>query len=76
MKEQIGQVAGQVWSVLGQKGEVELSQLPRFIKQKSEVVYQALGWLAREEKIKYTPKGSKSFIALSDSELGIFKTIN
>ena len=51
MQEQIGRTAGKVWETLGQKGEINMEMLPKVIKEKSEVTFQALGWLAHEGKI-------------------------
>jgi hypothetical protein len=50
MKNKIGEVAGRVWKTLGEKGDI---------------VYQALGWLAREDKINYYQKERRTFVSLS-----------
>jgi hypothetical protein len=76
MKDQVGQTAGKIWKALGQKGEVNVAMLPRMVKEKNDVAYQALGWLAHEGKIIYNKKENKNFVALSESERKIFKTIH
>ena len=76
MKEKIGGVAGEIWQVLGTRGETALTQLPRMVKYKSEVTYQGLGWLAREGKINYTTKAGKTFITLTDTEREIFREVS
>jgi hypothetical protein len=58
---------------LGEKEDVELSKLPQILKEKGEVVYQALGWLAREDKINYHSKEKKTFVSLSYDEREIFR---
>ena len=68
MKEKIGKTAGRIWETLRKKQEINVSQLPRTIKEKSGVTYQALGWLAREDKINYHEKGSRTFVSLTDLE--------
>jgi hypothetical protein len=68
MKEQIGETAGRLWDVLGNKDEVGIAQLPRILKAKSDVTYQALGWLAREDKITYRTKAGKVYVSLSEKE--------
>ncbi len=68
MKEQIGQTAGTIWDTLRSRQEVNLTQMPRVIKEKSPLVYQALGWLARENKIEYVNRGEKTYVTLSESE--------
>ncbi|MDH4222027.1 MAG: winged helix-turn-helix domain-containing protein [candidate division Zixibacteria bacterium] len=68
MKEKIGETAGKVWNILSEKEEVAISQLPKILKEKELLVYQALGWLAREDKIAYQTKGNKIVIRLSEPE--------
>jgi hypothetical protein len=38
-----------------------------------EIVYQALGWLAREDKINYHTEERKTFVSLSHEEREMFK---
>ena len=64
MKTRIGEMAGRVWKTLGEKEEVAVSKLPQILKEKGEIVYQALGWLAREDKIDFRKKGGKTFASL------------
>ena len=73
MRDIIGEEAGRVWKALGKKEEVSLSQLPKMLKSKGEVIYQALGWLAREGKIDYRTKAGKVYVSLSEKELDSFK---
>ncbi len=73
MKEKIIQAAGKTWKTLGEKGEVSIDQLPKTLKEDETVTFQALGWLAREDKINYTTKNSKTFVTLIESELRAFK---
>jgi len=68
MKEKIGEAAGKIWYVLRENEEVAISQFPRMIKEKTFIVHQALGWLAREDKIVYRAKGNKIYVALIESE--------
>ena len=68
MKHGIGETAGRVWEVLKEKKKVEITSLPRRLKEKTVIVYQALGWLAREDKIVYKKAGDKTYVSLSKSE--------
>ncbi len=61
--DSIGIVAGLVWEYLHQKGPVTLSKLAREIDAPRDMVMQGVGWLAREEKIKFQP-GDKSKLIL------------
>ena len=68
-QEKVGNVAGQLWQLLQDKQEANVASLPRMLKEKSPVVYQALGWLAREDKLVYRSEGEKTFVSLLTSEL-------
>ena len=57
MKKIIGEMAGRVWKTLGEKDEVAVSRLPQILKEKGEIVYQALGWLDREGRNRFPQKG-------------------
>ena len=73
MKNKIGEIAGKIWNILGEKEDVEILKLPQILKEKGEIVYQALGWLAREDKINYHSKEKKTFVSLSYDECEVFK---
>jgi hypothetical protein len=64
MREKIGVTAGKLWETLRENKEVNVSQLPKILKDKPVVVYQALGWLAREDKINYRTEGAKIYVSL------------
>ena len=72
MKEKVIETAGKTWRYLGQNGQTNVAQLPKALKEKDEVVLQALGWLAREDKIDYTIKNRRSFVALVEKEVKAF----
>ena len=73
MKTRIGEMAGRVWKTLGEKEEVAVLKLPQILREKGEIVFQALGWLAREGKIDFHKKEGKTFVSLSHQEREIFK---
>jgi hypothetical protein len=49
--DQIGDTAGVVWHDLNENGPRTLTQLVKEIDAPRDVIMQALGWLAREDKI-------------------------
>jgi Mn-dependent DtxR family transcriptional regulator len=67
MKAKVGETAGKIWNLLKEKGEVNISQLPRLLNEKSVIVHQALGWLAREDKIEYRTEAGKTYISLTET---------
>ena len=75
MKEAIINAAGKTWQFLGQNGETDVASLSKRLKESDDIVFQSLGWLAREDKIAYTKRSSKTFVSLADSETQIFKMI-
>ena len=75
MNRGIGETAGKVWVVLGEKGELNISQIPRLLKIKPREAYQAVGWLAKEGKIHQEEKDGKAFISLTGEEIEVFKNL-
>ncbi len=55
--EQIGDTAGLVWNCLNQNGPRTLTQLAKDIDAPRDVVMQAIGWLAREDKLSIEEEG-------------------
>ena len=74
MKDRIIEAAGKTWRFLGQNGEVNVDQLPKVLKEKEPVIFQALGWLAREDKLNYTIKNRRTFVSLVEDELQAFNS--
>ena len=57
MIDSIGNTAGKVWKYLEEKGEANLSQLKKGVKADPNLILQAIGWLAREDKLLIEQKG-------------------
>ena len=75
MKDRIIETAGRSWRLLGQKGEISVADLAKLLNEKNEVAYQALGWLAREDKVSYSDKNGKTFVSLIESEIQAFQGV-
>lgn len=75
MKDKVIETAGKTWRYLGQNGETNVSQLSKVMKEKSDLVLQALGWLAREDKIHYTTKNRRIFVSLVENETKAFNSL-
>lgn len=75
MKEKVIETVGKVWRFLGQNGQTNVSQLAKSLKEKDELVFQALGWLAREDKIEYTVKNRRTFVSLVENEVRAFNAV-
>lgn len=68
MKEKIGKTAGKIWDILQKEDEIAISKIPKMMDEKAAVVQQALGWLAREDKIEYRQEANRTLISLAESE--------
>jgi hypothetical protein len=61
---EIGQTAGEVWQVLSSKGPQTIAKLVKEIDAPRDTVMQALGWLAREDKIEIEEDGRTRTVLL------------
>jgi len=68
MKEKIGKTAGKIWDILQKEEAVAISKFPKMLDEKTVVVQQALGWLAREDKIDYRQQANRTLVSLKESE--------
>ena len=57
MIQAIGETAGKVWQFLNDKGEANIIQLMKGVEADSSLIFQSLGWLAREDKLLIDKKG-------------------
>jgi hypothetical protein len=63
--EQIGDTAGVVWHHLHENGPLSVTQLTKDIDAPRDVIMQAIGWLAREDKLSIEEEGrSKKVVSL------------
>ncbi len=65
--EIIGNWAGAVWEVLNQKGALTVKEIKKETKLREKDIYAALGWLAREDKLKFTelPESNDAAVELA-----------
>jgi hypothetical protein len=56
MIPKIGETAGKVWKFLEDKGEANLTQMKKGVKADPNLILQAIGWLAREDKLQIEKK--------------------
>jgi hypothetical protein len=53
----IGETAGKVWHFLDEAGEANLNQIKKGVEADPNLILQAIGWLAREDKLVIEKKG-------------------
>jgi len=62
---EIGETAGKVWHVLDVKGPQTLAKLVKELDDvPRDVIMQAMGWLAREEKLEIEEDGRTRIVSL------------
>ena len=54
---EVGETAGHIWHTLDEEGPLRLAALKKQIDASEPVLYMALGWLAREDKIAVEADG-------------------
>ncbi|MDR2144897.1 MAG: winged helix-turn-helix domain-containing protein [Tannerella sp.] len=65
-KEIIGTNAGLVWNALNGAGKLSTKDLKKQTKIKTDkLLFAALGWLAKEDKLIFTEKDEDLYVALA-----------
>lgn len=62
--QQIGETAGAVWRVLSENGALSQAKLIERVGGNRDLVLQAIGWLAREDKLDISETKRGRTIAL------------
>jgi hypothetical protein len=62
--DQIGDTAGLVWHYLNENGPRTLTQLAKDVDAPRDVIMQAIGWLAREDKLSIEEEARKKLVVL------------
>jgi hypothetical protein len=60
----IGEMAGIVWTILSENGPMTMAKLVKAVGEPRDIVMQALGWLAREDKITIVEENRSRVISL------------
>ena len=60
----IGETAGLVWKALVENGPLSMAKLVKAVGEQRDTVMQALGWLAREDKIWIQEEGRSRIVSL------------
>ena len=62
--DQIGDTAGTVWRILTERGPLTMAKLVKAVGEPRDAVMQALGWLAREEKVWIEEDGRRRIVSV------------
>ncbi len=61
---EIGEMAGKVWRALHENGPLTIAKLVKAVDGPRDVVMQAVGWLAREDKIDIAEERRSRVVSL------------
>lgn len=64
LTDQIGETAGEVWHTLLEHGSLTVTQLAKQVDAPRDRVMQAVGWLAREDKIQIEEQSRRRVVSL------------
>ena len=66
-KNDIGINAGVIWQILSEQGQLSLREIGELTNYKDVMIFYALGWLAREHKIKFLIREDITYVELVNS---------
>lgn len=64
LQDKIGQSAGQIYNYLSDNGESSFSKMKKELDLKGNFADLGLGWLAREDKVEISKKGTSVSVRL------------
>ncbi|KGN75078.1 hypothetical protein HR11_07745 [Porphyromonas macacae] len=65
MNELIGQNAGKIWNALNDLGKMNVKQLKKITKIRTDKeLFSAIGWLAKEGKLAFDESGEEMMMSL------------
>jgi hypothetical protein len=64
---QIGETAGLVWRLLEANGPMSVSKLVKELDAPRDLTMQAIGWLAREDKISIDEESRSRVVSLRET---------
>ncbi|MDR2805942.1 MAG: winged helix-turn-helix domain-containing protein [Dysgonamonadaceae bacterium] len=69
-KQDIGINSGVIWRLLSDKGTLSIREIGEFTHYHEMFLFLALGWLAREDKIRFYEKEGVLYVELKDDAPG------
>jgi hypothetical protein len=68
MEVEVGDAAGTIWRYLDEHGATTLSRLKQGAKLPEQMVLMAIGWLAREGKLRLVREGTTVKVDLREGQ--------
>jgi hypothetical protein len=66
-KTDIGINAGVIWRLLSEKGELSIREIGEYTHFNESFIRYSLGWLARENKIRFYEKEGMLYVKLEEA---------
>ncbi|MBB4036855.1 conserved hypothetical protein [uncultured Dysgonomonas sp.] len=67
LKNDIGINAGVIWQILSEQEQLSLREIGELTNYKDVMIFYALGWLAREHKIRFLIREDITYVELVNS---------
>ena len=67
MMSSIRECTGRVLDEVARSEKINILSVAEHLGERSMVVYQSIGWLAREGKIRYLQEGNQVYISLAEN---------
>jgi len=65
LTNEIGENAGKIWRILDSQGQADILTITKLINLRIDEIYSAIGWLSRENKIKFLFKDNQLLYELT-----------
>ena len=66
-KNDIGINAGTIWHLLSENGALSIREIGELTNFREPFIYLALGWLSREDKMRFYEKGDVIYVELNQN---------
>jgi hypothetical protein len=66
--ERIKDCAARLLTLLGMTPEVNILLIPQLLDERSMITYEAVGWLAREGRVRTSRRGGQIYVSRSEGE--------
>lgn len=65
MMNDVGVDAGRIWHLLSERGVLSIRKIGEIVNCRESVVFLALGWLARENKVRFLDESGVLYVELN-----------
>lgn len=65
LKDDIGTESGTIWILLSDRGKLSIREIGEFTNHKDSLILLALGWLLREDKIRFWSENGTLYAELN-----------